>query len=416
VSGPYRVLLVSDAYPPMIGGADRSVHAMATGLAGRGHAVAVATAWQRGLPARETRDGVEVNRLRDLTARLPWVSADPYKHVPPPFPDPEGVVRFRRVLRAFRPDVVHSYGWLTYSCAAALAGRRTPLVLSLRDYGNFCARRTLLHMGEEPCQGPAPLKCLRCAAPQYGRAKGAVAVAGVLGGRRLLARRAAGVQSNSSYMRDRAWRHLLYGRARFRPGVAADAVIPPFRNPSDEPPPNPAIVDRVPEGCILFVGALRRFKGIHDLLEAYGRLRSAPPLVLVGTREVDTPERFPDGVTVIESMPHSAVMAAWDRALFGVFPSRGPEPFGAVVAEAMSRGRAAIGTTPGGHGEMIVDGETGFLVPSGDVDALTEAMRRLVDDAALRERLGREARRRASSLRAEQWLERLEALYAEVLA
>jgi glycosyltransferase involved in cell wall biosynthesis len=411
VSGPYRVLLVTDAFEPMIGGADRAVKSVATELAARGHSVAVAAAWQPGLPARETRDGIPIHRLRDLTSRIPWISADPYRHVPPPFPDPEGVVRFRRLIGRFRPDLVHSYGWLTYSCAAALAGTGIPLVLSMHDYGNFCALRTLLHMDREACTGAAPLKCRRCAASHYGRAKGAVAAAGVLGGRRLLTRHARGVQSNTGYTRSVAWRDLLAGRARFAQGSPADAVIPPFHDRVREAEPDLAVLDRLPAGYVLFVGALRRVKGVEVLLEAHGRLADPPPLVMIGTREIDTPAGFPPGVTVLEALPHATVMAAWDRALFGVFPSVGPEPFGIVVNEAMSRGRAVIGTAPGGHGEMIVDGETGLIVPGGDVEALAAAMRRLIEDRELRERLGAAAARRAELFEPETWVPRVEELY-----
>ena len=47
-----------------------------------------------------------------------------------------------------------------------------------------------------------------------------------------------------------------------------------------------------------------------------------------------------------------------------------------------------IGTRPGGHEDMIEDGENGLLVPAGDSEALAVAMSRLIEDAALRERLG----------------------------
>ena len=52
------------------------------------------------------------------------------------------------------------------------------MLVSARDYGYFCATRTLLRKGE-PCSGPAPLKCLACAGDYYGRPKGWVAAAGV---------------------------------------------------------------------------------------------------------------------------------------------------------------------------------------------------------------------------------------------
>lgn len=411
MSGPYRVLLASDAFAPMIGGAERAVQSVATELRARGHTAAIAAAWQPGLPVRETRAGIDVHRVRDLTSRMPWISSDPYRHVPPPFPDPEGVVRFRRLIRDFRPHLVHSYGWLTYSCAAALAGTGIPLVLSLHDYGNFCALRTLLHMDREACSGVAPMKCLRCSAHHYGTLKGAAAVAGVLGWRRLLTRHATGVQANSEYTRGVAWRDLLGGRARFPAGSSADAVIPPFWDHVPDREPDEALLARLPESYILFVGALRRVKGVYVLLEAYERLADPPPLVVVGTREVDAPSAIPPGVTVVESMPHGTVMEAWKRALFGVFPSLAPEPFGMVVHEAMVQGRAVIGTTPGGHGEMIVDGETGLIVPCGDVTGLAAAMRRLIDDPALRERLGAAARARAERFTADRWVPRLEELY-----
>jgi glycosyltransferase involved in cell wall biosynthesis len=88
-------------------------------------------------------------------------------------------------------------------------------------------------------------------------------------------------------------------------------------------------------------------------------------------------------------------MAAWERCLFGVIPSLWPEPLGSVVYEGMSRGKAVIGTTPGGHTDMIASGETGLLVPAGDVPALTQAMRDLIDQPALRESFGRAAQARA---------------------
>ena len=408
----YRLLLVSDSYAPLIGGADQSLQLLATELHKRGHHVSVVTAWQRGVPSSEVLDGVEVHRIRDTSSRLPWLSADPYKHHPPPFPDPEAVLRFRQVLALARPDLVHSYGWLTYSCLAALAHEPIPLVLSIRDWGNFCAVRTLLRGGDQPCSGPAPRKCLRCAGQLYGAGKGAVAVASILGGRMPLARNLTGAHFNSGYTRELAWEHLLRGRARFAPGSETEAVIPNFLPSADPEPPDEAILARLPPApYILFVGAFRRVKGIGPLLDAYGRLSDPPPLVLIGTRESDSPATFPSGITVLESVPRATVLAAWDRALLGVFPSTVAETFGNAAHEAMARGTAVIGTKPGGLQDLIHDGETGLLVPRGDVEALAGAMRRLLADQPLRERLGAAAREHAHQFSAERMVPRFEALY-----
>ena len=118
-------------------------------------------------------------------------------------------------------------------------------------------------------------------------------------------------------------------------------IVPNFgEDLSDEGPsrgdPGPA----AEQPFILFVGALRRVKGIVELCAAYERLESPPPLVLAGPLAPDTPESFPEGVSVLHSVPYPTVMAMWERALFGVFPSKWPEPLGNVVYEAMSKGRA----------------------------------------------------------------------------
>jgi glycosyltransferase involved in cell wall biosynthesis len=136
---------------------------------------------------------------------------------------------------------------------------------------------------------------------------------------------------------------------------------------------------------------------------------------MVGIKTPDTPKSFPPGVTALTAVPHGTVMAIWDRALFGVFPSKWPEPLATVVHEAMSKGRPVIGTTPGGHADMIDDGETGLLVPGGDAEALAAAMALLIDDAELRDRLGREAERRARRFTREAVVPQLERLYYETV-
>ncbi len=78
-----------------------------------------------------------------------------------------------------------------------------------------------------------------------------------------------------------------------------------------------------------------------------------------------------------------------------VHASRLPEPLGAVVIEGMAHGCAVIATEPGGPAEVITSGIDGLLVACGDVVALGQAMLLLVQDGALRLRLGEAGRRRA---------------------
>jgi glycosyltransferase involved in cell wall biosynthesis len=73
------------------------------------------------------------------------------------------------------------------------------------------------------------------------------------------------------------------------------------------------------------------------------------------------------------------------------------ESFGMTIVEAMHCGVPVVATDcPHGPGEIIADGQDGILVPlDGDVDAYAEALKRVVTDGALRERLGKEALKKA---------------------
>jgi len=92
------------------------------------------------------------------------------------------------------------------------------------------------------------------------------------------------------------------------------------------------------------------------------------------------------------------------------------EPFGLPLAEAMATGLPCIGSRAGGIPGILSDEVTGLLVERGDVEGLTQALRRLATDTAIREQMGREARRRA-----EQYFDwsvpaaRLESLYSQAL-
>jgi glycosyltransferase involved in cell wall biosynthesis len=88
------------------------------------------------------------------------------------------------------------------------------------------------------------------------------------------------------------------------------------------------------------------------------------------------------------------VQRSVDRAFAVVVPSLG-EGFGMVALEAMERGRPVIAASIGGLGDLVRDGETGLLVPSGEAEPLTEAMLALADDPARAAAMGVAGRLRA---------------------
>jgi glycosyltransferase involved in cell wall biosynthesis len=75
-----------------------------------------------------------------------------------------------------------------------------------------------------------------------------------------------------------------------------------------------------------------------------------------------------------------------------VIPSTDHETFCIAACEAMACARPVIAARTGGLPEVVRDGETGYLVPPSDAQALAERIGMLLDDAALRQRLGANGR------------------------
>ena len=196
---------------------------------------------------------------------------------------------------------------------------------------------------------------------------------------------------------------------------------------------------------ILFVGRVSPEKGIHTLAAAFTRLANAdegveldvvgPPGLLpfnqirllsgdpqvAGLKsfygsglwdrldkqllharssyssgiEASIPEPLRERVHFRGQLSRGTLKSVYQRAHVLVMPSVCMEPFGLPLAEAMATGLPCIASRTGGIPDIVTDNITGLLVERGDVKALTNALRRLSLDSDARERMGREARRRA---------------------
>jgi len=115
-------------------------------------------------------------------------------------------------------------------------------------------------------------------------------------------------------------------------------------------------------------------------------------LVGSGPAEAVLRERFKDTRTVFTGyMSGSELAAAYASADVFAFPSD-TETLGFVAMEAMASGVPPVGARAGGIPDVIRDGETGLMFTPGDLGDLTEKLRTLLSDAALRTRLGAAAR------------------------
>jgi glycosyltransferase involved in cell wall biosynthesis len=136
---------------------------------------------------------------------------------------------------------------------------------------------------------------------------------------------------------------------------------------------------------VLYAGRLSTEKGVLDLVAAADGI----PLVVAGDGPLRG--RVPGARGFV---PHDELRDLYARAAVVACPSH-REGFGVACLEAMAHARPVVAGDVGGLRDLVVDGETGYLVPPRDVPALREALERLLGDRELRRRLGGAARERA---------------------
>lgn len=189
-------------------------------------------------------------------------------------------------------------------------------------------------------------------------------------------------------------------------------VVPHGMIPVDET----EVAEREADGevRVLFVGRLETRKGIGDLLEAIPEVLRRHPNVRFqlagadnsmedgyharegGSYEAIFRRRHPQHSARVEFLgwvPEETLERLYRECDLFVGPSL-YESFGLIYTEAMNRGRPVIACNTGGAAEIVVDGETGRLVPPGKAAALGEAICALVSDPAARRRMGGAGRRR----------------------
>jgi glycosyltransferase involved in cell wall biosynthesis len=156
--------------------------------------------------------------------------------------------------------------------------------------------------------------------------------------------------------------------------------------------------DDIVVGC---VAVMRATKGHKDLIDAIAPLMATRPnlhLVFIGagspvfeqTQAYVAERGLQDRIHLMgtrRDVPN--LLAGFD--LFALATQQ--EASGTVYVEAQASGLPVVGTNVGGVSEMFRDGETGILVPPKNPAALTEALQRLIDDPALRRRMGEAGRK-----------------------
>ena len=391
-----RILIATDAFPPIAGGSGWSTYELARGLRARGHHVVVVRTYSERDPVPTSYDGFDV-------AGFPAFA--------PPLPFLRNYVRNERlyqrlsrhlagVITKEQIDLIHAQHVLT-GPPSVMAARRIgiPSLCTVRDYWPVCYWGDVLADPDAGvvCPGCSAGAMTRCLRPRTGRAWPAT-LPMIPYMRANLRHKQAGLADADAIV---AVSHHVAAALRER--------APEFRRSRIETIPNGVDVQGVradadattrpmPGPYALFVGKLAKNKGAHALVDVAERARLEMPLVVAG----DGPER--------ESVEHAASAAGRDVRILGwrdrgevfqwlrhaellMFPSVWPEPLSRVLIEASALSVPIAAMNTGGTSDVIADEETGLL--SSSPVELAEDVARLATDSALRERLGTAAGRRA---------------------
>lgn len=288
--------------------------------------------------------------------------------------------RLRRVIREFRPTVLHTHSYvLRYSLPASLA---TPRAVMVHTVHNLAARETdfsgqLLHRAV------------------FGRSVAAVAV---------------GEQVRQSY---REW-YSAEPEATIRNGIETAA----FHLPAARQQWRAAHGFRHDDLLVVSVGRLDPQKNPLLLIEAFAQVfrdDARGQLLLLGDGSLRTAAMRQAVELGVEERVHflgvradvAQVLAAGD--IFALASDWEGTPL--AVMEAMAGGLPVVATAVGGVPELVVAGESGVLTPAGDARALADALSRLAGDTALRRAMSEAALARAEQFSVDKMVSEYAALF-----
>ena len=355
-----KILLINSEYPPIGGGAGNASSNIARMLVQRGHDVLVLTSHWNDLPFEETRDGVEVIRQSTLRRRMDRSNA--LEQISFIF---SASFRTFGLIRPFKPDITLAFFGLPSGAVALLLKwlYRIPYVVSLRG-------------GDVPGFRPYDFRIYhKLAAPFL----------------HLIWGNADSIIANSNGLQKLA---LAFDSRYTIPIISNGVDTSQFTTPNrDWSPPRILSAGRVvyQKGFDLAMCALSQLKDLEWIWTIAGDGPQMPMLKAM-SKEYGINER----IRFLGWLSSEQIKEQYAAANLFLFPSR-HEGMPNAVLEAMASGLPVVATKIAGNEELVVDGETGRLVPAEDVDALRESLRPLLVEAQMREQMGRAARQRVES-------------------
>jgi glycogen(starch) synthase len=422
-----KILIATDAFPPVCGGSGWSTYELARGLRARGHVITIV----KPVPGRTTGvaetayDGFLVREFGAPAPNIPYLR-NYYKS--------ERLTSslagyLRELLRDDPHDVVHTqHVMTTIAGIEAAESEGVPAVATVRDYWPVCYWSDLLHTREglELCPVCTTANMRVCIKPRAGAAW-PLALPMIPYMRANLDAKRAGLARADAVI---AVSNQIAADLRARAPELASTRIDVIPNPVDvaalRAAGTPDVGERRPyaveaegtEPYALYLGKLAPNKGTQFLVDVVTTANLDWKLIVAG----DGPDR-PILEQAARATGRSVEFRGWvdkresARLLAGasllIFPSRGPESLSRVLIEASALGVPIAAMDTGGTRDIVEHEVTGLL--SRTPDELARDVTRLRHDSALRGRLGAAARRKIErDFDAGVVVARIERLYQEL--
>lgn len=405
-----RVLLLNTYHYPR-GGAETHVLALAELLRSHGHEVRFfGMHHAHNLPSEDSQFWVSEIDFEELNKRKTPFSA--WRVVKRTFYSWEARSQLERLLETWRPDVAHIHnihGHISPSVLDSLVAYDIPVVWTLHDYRLLCPDTHLLSNGRvcEECLGHRFSRCVanRCK-------KGSIAASAV----------AALEATTQRYLRIPSKVAVFIAPSEFLRskflefGYAPDKItfIRNFLPERLEPfPPNAS-------GPAAYIGQLASWKGVETAIAAVAALPGRTLRIVGGGPDRDRLEHIAERLGVTDrvfftgALDRAGVLDELETCAFVVVPSVWYENCPYSVMEAQAAGRPVVVSDIGGLPELVVEGESGLVVPPSDPERLADAMRSLWEDAPLLERLAAGAGRASAEYDKELYYRCLMDVYASL--
>jgi len=414
-----RILLATDAFPPICGGSGWSTYELARGLRARGHDVVVV----------QPRPGVNHESRKRVYGEFEVTECGaPF----PPVPYLRNYFKNEKLYADLSDfltgliaregiDIVHGQHVMTSIPAIRAAHRSSiPGVCTVRDYWPVCYWSDLIHTsgGTSLCPGCSASMMTRCVRP-HAHALWPLTLPMIPYMRANLARKQHGLGEADAIV---AVSSTIASDLRKRSPDIAAARMETIPNAVDTEALRSAAAATAPPitgRYALYLGKLAPNKGTTHLVRIIERANLDWPLVVAG----DGPERAKIEKDAAQSsrdirfvgwVDQRSATAWMAHASMLVFPSRGPESLSRVLIEASALGVPIAAMNTGGTPDIVINERTGLL--SDSPETLADDIRRLRDDDSLRTRLGSEAGVHAASMfDTSVVVPRIERLYVELV-